>query len=79
MGAVRVRPVREAEARRALEMIKFGGGLAQPVVRWDGEPVGDGAVGPVARALGELIAADMSGDGDGAATQLDDVPYDAYL
>jgi 4-amino-4-deoxychorismate lyase len=41
-----------------------------PIVQWDGQPIGEGRPGPAAKALLELIEADMrTGD------RLIDVPY----
>ena len=41
-----------------------------PIVEWDGQPIGDGKPGPIAKALLELLEEDMrSGD------RLIDVPY----
>ena len=42
-----------------------------PIVEWDGKPIGDGKPGPVARALRELLDADMRS----APDRLIDVPY----
>ena len=61
-----------AEARAAREMLLLGSSVkVAPIVEWDGQPIGDGKPGPVARALLELIEEDMrTGD------RLIDVPYD---
>ncbi|GJN06580.1 hypothetical protein PR202_ga24323 [Eleusine coracana subsp. coracana] len=43
-----------------VEMAFVGSGLpVLPVVEWDGQPVGDGKVGPVMRALSDLLWEDM--------------------
>jgi 4-amino-4-deoxychorismate lyase len=41
-----------------------------PVVEWDGQAIGDGKPGPVARALLQLLEDDMR-----AGDRLIDVPY----
>ena len=43
-------------------MIDFCGGYCSPVLTFDGAAVGNGAAGPVACALGELLVADFDGD-----------------
>src|SRR5687767_2908391 len=60
-----------ADARAAREMLLLGSSVkVAPVVEWDGQPIGDGKPGPVARALLELLEDDMrTGD------RLIDVPY----
>jgi len=60
-----------AQAREAREMFLIGSSVkVAPVVEWDGRAIGDGRPGPVARALLQLLDADMRG-GD----RLIDVPY----
>ena len=50
-----------AEAEQAVEAMLLGGGVhVTPVVRWNGNPIGDGEAGPVGRALVELIHDDMT-------------------
>merc|ERR1719502_485668 len=47
----------EADARNAAEIIMMGGGVhINPVTHWDEQKVGTGEVGPVARALQEMVA-----------------------
>jgi len=60
-----------AQARAAREMVLIGSSVkAAPIVQWDGQPIGDGRPGPVARALLGLLEEDMrTGD------VLIDVPY----
>ena len=62
-------PVKDARASR--EMILLGSSIkVAPIVEWDGQPIGSGTPGPVARALLELLEKDMrTGD------RLIDVPY----
>ena len=69
---VQVCDIPVAEARAAREMMLIGSSIkVAPVVEWDQRPVGDGKPGPVARALRELLEADMrSGRG-----RLIEVPY----
>jgi 4-amino-4-deoxychorismate lyase len=69
---VEVCDISVAEARAAREMLLIGSSIkVAPIVEWDGKPIGDGKPGPVARALRELLDADMrAGRG-----RLIDVPY----
>lgn len=68
--ALRKVPVEEWKAAR--EMMLLGSSLkVAPVVRWDGEPVGDGRPGPIARKLLAMWKADQRE----AADQLVPVPY----
>jgi 4-amino-4-deoxychorismate lyase len=61
-----------AEARASREMLLIGSSIkVAPIVEWDGKPVGDGKPGPVARALRDLLDADMRS----ARERLIDVPY----
>lgn len=47
-----VREVSLTEAKQATEVLVFGGNIsAIPAVRWDGENIGDGVVGPLAKKL----------------------------
>jgi 4-amino-4-deoxychorismate lyase len=69
---VQVCDVPLAEARAAREMMLIGSSVkVAPVVEWDGQPVGNGRPGPVARALRELLDGDMRS----ARQRLIDVPY----
>jgi 4-amino-4-deoxychorismate lyase len=69
---VEVCDIAVAEARAAREMLLIGSSVkVAPIVEWDGKPIGDGKPGPAARALRELLDADMrAGRG-----RLIDVPY----
>jgi len=61
-----------AQARAAREMVLIGSSVkVAPIVQWDGKPIGDGKPGPVARALRELLDADMRS----ARERLIEVPY----
>ena len=61
-----------AEARGAREMLLIGSSVkVAPIVEWDGKPIGDGKPGPIAKALRELLDADMRTAHD----RLIDVPY----
>jgi 4-amino-4-deoxychorismate lyase len=72
LSGVQVCPVPVAQARAAREMLLLGSSVkVAPIVEWDGQPIGDGRPGPVARALRELLDADMRS----ARDRLIDVPY----
>eukprot|EP00927_Polykrikos_kofoidii_P009692 TRINITY_DN14058_c0_g1_i1.p1 TRINITY_DN14058_c0_g1~~TRINITY_DN14058_c0_g1_i1.p1 ORF type:complete len:339 (-),score=60.88 TRINITY_DN14058_c0_g1_i1:43-1059(-) len=59
LTGVEQRDITLEEAKRAKEVIFFGGDRGVlPVVRWDGEPVGDGKVGAVAARFRSLLDAD---------------------
>ena len=61
---VQQRPLRAAEARAGAELIMTGGDThVFPVVEWDGAPIGDGKVGPVAKRLHEIIEAETVAGG----------------
>ena len=48
------------QARAAREMMLIGSSIkVAPIVEWDGQPVGDGKPGPVAKALLTLLEKDM--------------------
>ncbi|PYN39868.1 MAG: hypothetical protein DMD95_23450 [Candidatus Rokuibacteriota bacterium] len=69
---VQVCDIPVAEARAAREMMLIGSSIkVAPVVEWDQRPIGAGKPGPVARALRELLEADMRS----ARERLIDVPY----
>ncbi len=53
------------EAKNAAEMMLIGSSIyVAPVVEWDGQTIGDGKPGPVAKAMLELLQQDMeSGEG----------------
>ena len=72
INGVEVCDISVAEARAAREMLLIGSSIkVAPIVEWDGKPIGDGKPGPVARALRELLDADMRS----ARDRLIDVPY----
>ena len=48
------------EARQAAEMLLVGSSVhVAPITQWDGQPVGDGKPGPIAKVLLALIETDM--------------------
>jgi 4-amino-4-deoxychorismate lyase len=60
-----------ADARASREMLLLGSSIkVAPIVEWDGQPIGDGKPGPVARALLDLLENDMR-----TSDRLIDVPY----
>ncbi|MCA1989907.1 MAG: aminotransferase class IV [Desulfarculus sp.] len=60
LSRVEHRPLERADLDKAKEILLFGTTLdVLPVTRLEGEPVGDGAVGPVAKALLELVRQDI--------------------
>lgn len=71
LKGVEVCDIPVAEARAATEMLLIGSSVkVAPIVQWDGQPIGNGRPGPVAKALLQLIEEDMrSGD------RLIPVPY----
>ncbi len=62
---IHVGDLRVEEAKNAAEMMLIGSSIyVAPVVEWDGQMIGDGKPGPVAKALLELLQQDMeSGEG----------------
>ena len=61
-----------AEGRRAAEMILLGSTIkVAPVVQWDGQPIGDGKPGPIAKKLLDMWEEDVRT----ATDQLVPVPY----
>ena len=67
-----VADVSTEEARQAAEMLLVGSSVhVAPITQWDGQPVGDGKPGPIAKALLELIEMDMREGRD----QLLAIPY----
>jgi 4-amino-4-deoxychorismate lyase len=67
-----VADVSTEEARQAAEMLLVGSSVhVAPITQWDGQPVGDGKPGPIAKALLELIEMDMHEGRD----QLIPIPY----
>lgn len=71
IAGIEVADIPVAEARAAREAMLLGSSLkVAPIVGWDGQPIGDGKPGPVARALLALLEQDMrTGD------RLIPVPY----
>ncbi len=71
LRAIRVADLSVAEARDAAEMLILGSSIkVAPIVQWDGQPIGDGQPGPIARKLLALWRADTT-----ASDQLIPVPY----
>src|SRR5262249_49369317 len=71
LRAIEVTDVPAAEGRAAAEMLMLGSSIkVAPVVQWDGQPIGDGEPGPIAKKLLEMWRADTL-DSD----QLIPVPY----
>jgi 4-amino-4-deoxychorismate lyase len=72
LKSIQVCDIPVAEARAAREMLLIGSSVkVAPIVEWDRKPIGDGAPGPIARALREILQDDMrSGRG-----RLIEVPY----
>ena len=69
---IRIGDISVAEAKEAAEMMLVGSSVkVAPVVEWDGQPIGDGTPGPIARKLLELWREDLVK----AADQLVPVPY----
>ena len=67
-----VADVSTEEAHQAAEMLLVGSSVhVAPITQWDGQPVGDGKPGPIAKALLELIEMDMHEGRD----QLLPIPY----
>ena len=63
-----------AEGRAAAEMMLVGSSIkVAPVVEWDGQPIGDGKPGPIARKLLDMWHQDTLT----AVDQLIPVPYPA--
>jgi 4-amino-4-deoxychorismate lyase len=73
LKGVEVVDIPVAEARAATEMLLIGSSVrVAPIVAWDGQPIGNGRPGPIAKALLEVVDQDMrTGD------RLIDVPYEA--
>ena len=68
---IEVRDIPVAEARLCREMLLFGSSVkVAPIVQWDGQMIGDGRPGPVAKALLRLLEEDMR-----KSDRLIDVPY----
>jgi 4-amino-4-deoxychorismate lyase len=71
LSGVEVCDIAVADARASREMLLLGSSIkVAPIVEWDGQPIGNGKPGPVARALLDLLENDMrTGD------RLINVPY----
>jgi 4-amino-4-deoxychorismate lyase len=71
LAGVEVCDIPVSDARAAREMLLLGSSIkVAPIVEWDGQPIGNGRPGPIARALLDLLENDMrTGD------RLIDVPY----
>ncbi len=75
LRSVEQRPLPAAEARAAAELIMSGGDThVFPVVEWDGAPIGNGVVGPVAKRLHELIETETTA-GNGSPDDFIAVQY----
>jgi 4-amino-4-deoxychorismate lyase len=73
LRAIEVADVTVAEGRAAAEMLMLGSSIkVAPVVQWDGQPIGDGRPGPIAKKLLALWQADTL-----ESDQLIPVPYPA--
>jgi 4-amino-4-deoxychorismate lyase len=60
LTGVEVCDIAVQEARAAREMLLLGSSVkVAPIVAWDGQPIGDGKPGPVARALLGILEEDM--------------------
>ena len=71
LTGVEVCDIPVADARASREMLLLGSSIkVAPIVEWDGQPIGTGAPGPVARALLDLLENDMR-----TSDRLIDVPY----
>jgi 4-amino-4-deoxychorismate lyase len=70
---IRLADIPVAEARQAAEMMLIGSSIKiAPVVEWDGQPIGNGKPGPIAKRLLQLWHEDVAT----ASDQLVPVPYD---
>jgi len=63
LSQIVMRPVPVEEARATKEMMSMAAGFIRPVMSWDGMPVGNGQIGPVAKALDALLTEDRYGQG----------------
>jgi 4-amino-4-deoxychorismate lyase len=71
LKGVAVRDIPVDEARASREMLLLGSSVkVAPIVQWDGQAIGDGRPGPVAKALFHLLEEDMR-----KSDRLIDVPY----
>jgi 4-amino-4-deoxychorismate lyase len=71
LKGVAVRDIPVADARASREMLLLGSSVkVAPIVQWDGQAIGDGRPGPVAKALLRLLEEDMR-----KSDRLIEVPY----
>lgn len=69
---IRIADIPVSEGRQAAEMMLIGSSIKiASVVQWDGQPIGDGKPGPIAKKLLEM----WNEDTNSAADQLVAVPY----
>jgi len=69
---IRVADVTVEEGRHAAEMMLIGSSIkVEPVIMWDGQPIGDGRPGPIAKKLLDMWHEDVQT----ATDQLVPVPY----
>ena len=60
VSGVEVGDIPVADARAAREMLLIGSSVrVAPIVQWDGQPIGDGRPGPIAKALLAVLDEDM--------------------
>ncbi len=72
LNAIRLADIPVDEGRGAAEMMLIGSSIKiAPVVEWDGQKIGDGKPGPIAKRLLEMWQEDTAS----AANQLVAVPY----
>jgi 4-amino-4-deoxychorismate lyase len=76
LNAIRLADIPVQEGRDAAEMMLIGSSIKiAPVVEWDGQKIGDGKPGPIAKKLLEM----WNEDARSAADQLVPVPYDPEM
>jgi 4-amino-4-deoxychorismate lyase len=74
LKAIKIADIPVGEGRQAAEMMLIGSSIkVAPVVQWDGQPIGDGKPGPIAKQLLEMWNDDVRS----AADQLVAVPFGA--
>ena len=72
LNAIDLAAIPVQEGREAAEMMLIGSSIkVAPVVEWDGQEIGDGKPGPIARKLLEM----WNEDATAAQDQLVTVPY----
>ena len=73
LNAIRLADIPVQEGRDAAEMMLIGSSIkVAPVVEWDGQKIGDGKPGPIAKRLLEM----WNEDAASARDQLVAVPYE---